>query len=139
VADGFDTDFSELTKLSVDLGTVGKLAGPFINSAIKVTSGKVKKDAQRTAGKGNRRWRALPAGIDYEVKVEMGVGGSSITSEIGYDKDRAEVAKLGNIREFGSSRVSPHNDLLNALHKNEDDFVEGLVIATKDAEKAAGL
>lgn len=138
MADGLSFDFSQLTKLSADLGEVGRLSGPYINSAIKFTSVNIKKEAQATAGKGNRRWRALPASIDFEVTVEAGVGGSSITSEIGYNKD-VPAGKLGNIREFGSSRVAPHNDLLKALRKNEGDFEKGIYTALGDGLRAAGL
>lgn len=139
MADSINLDFSELTRLAADLGKVPDTAGPFLRSAIEFTSVEVKEAAQKTAGSGNRRWKPLPAGIDYEVTVDAGVGGSSLTSEIGYDKDRTDVAKLGNIREYGSSRVAPHNDLLNALHKNEADFQKGLEKALRDAEREAGI
>ena len=138
MADSMDFDFSDLTKLAADLGEVPKTAGPFINSAIQRTSGNIKKAAQKTAGRGNKRWKSLPSAIDYELTVEAGIGGSSITSEVGYNKD-LDPGKLGNVREYGTPRVPPHNDLLNALHENEKDFEHGLSEALKDAEKAAGL
>tara|TARA_R110002124_G_scaffold5003_5_gene31468 strand:+ start:187 stop:594 length:408 start_codon:yes stop_codon:yes gene_type:complete len=133
-----DFDFSELDRLAADLGKVADTAGPFINSAIQGTSVRVKKAAQKTAGSGNRRWRALPSAIDYEVTVFQGFGSSVIKSEIGYNKDE-DAGKLGNIREFGNSRVAPHNDLVNAVDANKDDFVKGLSKALSDAEKKAGL
>lgn len=131
-------DFSELTQLAADLGEVADSAGPFINSAVQFTSKEVQKAARKTVQGGNRRWKALPAAIDYEVSTFQGFGVSVIKSDIGYSKDVA-AGNLGNIREFGNSRVAPHNDLANALHEQEDDFVKGLSKALEDAEKKAGL
>lgn len=133
-----DFDFSELDRLAADLGTVADNAGPFINSAVQGTSVKVKESAQKSAGSGNRRWKALPSAIDYDVTVFQGFGVSVIKSEIGYNRDKP-AGHLGNVREFGNSKVSPHNDLVNALHEHEDDFERGLSEALKDAEKGAGL
>ena len=143
MADSMSLDFSDLTKLAADLGEVPKMAGPFIRSAIMRTSGNVKKDAAKAVSKGGKRWSSAAGAIDYELKVEAGLGGSSITSEVGYNKDK-DPGKLGNLREFGAPGadgvpLAPHNDLLNSLHENEADFVTGLSIALKDAEKAAGL
>ena len=154
--DSISFDFSELTKLAADLGEVPKTAGPFINSAIQKTSGFVKEAAQKSVSKGGKRWSRAVGAIDYELKVEAGLGGSSITSEIGYDKDKVLPQKpipagskrkpgpgtagnIGSLREFGKPGLTPHNDLLNALHENEKDFEFGLSEALKDAEKAAGL
>ena len=131
-------DFSELDRLAADLGEVPKRAAPLIRKAIEVTSFKVKTAAGKTAGTGDPRWRPLPSAIDYEIKTFQGFGASVIQSEIGYDKD-SDVGKLGNIREFGTPRVAPHNDLKIALEANQDDFEKGLMIALEQAEKAAGL
>lgn len=131
-------DFSSLTQLAADLGQVADNAGPFLRSAIEVTSVKTKKAAQKSVGSGNKRWKALPSAIDYEVTVEAGIGGSSISSDIGYNRGRP-AGRLGNVREYGTPRVAPHNDLLNALHENEKDFVHGVEEALKDAERSAGL
>ena len=135
-----DFDFSELNSLAADLGEVAANAGPLIRSAVEVTSGRVKKDAREAVKSGASQWKALPGAIDYEVTVDAGLGGSSITSEIGYSKERP-AGRLGNLREFGSpaKSLAPHNDLANALHANEADFERGLSKAAEDAEKKAGL
>ena len=141
--DSISFDFSELTKLAADLGEVPKTAGPFIRKALEVTSVNTKKTAQASVKTGNKRFGALPGAIDFDITVKAGLGGSSIESEIGYNKDK-DPGKLGNLREFGAPGadgvpLAPHNDLLNALHENEKDFEHGLSEALKDAEKAAGL
>jgi hypothetical protein len=141
MADDFGLDFSELTKLAADLGTVSGKAGPKLRSAIEYTSVAVKKGAQQKVGK-RRHWRQAAAAIDYEVKASASVGGSSITSEIGYDKDKP-AGKLGNLVEFGApgspNALTPGNELQTALHEQEADFERGLSIAIQQAEREAGL
>jgi hypothetical protein len=127
-----------LDQLAADLGQVPKNIGPFINSAVQFTSVKVKKAAAKSVGR--KRWSAAAAAIDYELKVHAGLGGSSITSEIGYNKGKAG-GPLGNLREFGApgQNTPPSNDLLNALEANQADFEKGLSKAAADAERKAGL
>lgn len=140
MADGVSADFSELTQLSADLGKVPDNAGPFINSALQHTAVEVKKDTQESVKGGSRIWKALPRAISYDVATFQGFGSSVLKIDVGYEK--AGAGNLGNIREFGaagSSPVAPHNDLANALHKNEGDFQHGLEKALEDAEKKAGL
>lgn len=128
MGDSFGLDFSELNKLAADLGTVAGKAGPKLRSAIEYTSVEVKKGAQQKVGK-RRHWRQAAAAIDYEVKVAASLGGSSITSEIGYDKDKP-AGKLGNLVEFGApgspNALTPGNELQTALHEQEADFEKGL-------------
>lgn len=146
--DEINFDFTELTKLAADLGQVAEKTGPFLRTAFVVTSGKVKDDAIESVktNQPSRRWKGLSqAAIDYDIKADLVGGNSVITSEIGYNPARyGKRAKLGNLREFGAPGadgvpLAPHNDLLNALHKNEKDFVKGIADATRDGERAAGL
>lgn len=144
MADGVNADFSELMDLSRDLGDVATNAGRYINSAVQVSSRKIKDDAQKSVRSGDKRWHRAAAAIDYEVKT---VFGQLIQSEIGYDKEKALSQKprknpgpgtagnIGNIREFGSVNSTPHNDLRNALEKNQKDFEAGLDKALQDAER----
>ena len=152
MADGISFDFSELMKLAADLGDTPDTAGPFINSAVQVTSKRITDEVKKEVGSG--LWKGAAAAIDYDVTAD----GHRIESEIGYDKDKAGGA-LGNIREFGapgapsgvlkrdgfvpfpgsSAPRAPHNDLANALRDNEDDFVKGLNRAVDDAMKASNL
>ena len=108
---------------------------------------KVKKTAQASVKKDDRskRFTNLPGTLDYEVTVEAGASGSSLSSEIGYNRERyGDRAKTGNLREFGAPNadgvpLAPHNDLLNALHENEKDLEVGIDKAFRAAEKLAGL
>lgn len=141
MADG-SIDFSEIDRLAADLGDVAETAGPLINSAIQVTSINVKKNAARRVGR-SPQWSAAAGSIDYEVKNLQAFGVSVIQSEIGYDKEK-RAGGLGNLREFGApdsegGPLAPHNDLATSLKENQQDFVLGLVKATEDAERRAGL
>jgi len=131
-------DMSELAKLSADLGVVAGKAGPLIRKAVEVTARNVKDAARESVKSGASSWKALPAAIDYSLN---GAGsnqyGSVLQAEIGYRLGGA--GSVGGIREFGSARAVPHNDLANALHANEGDFEKGLQIATAQAEREAGL
>jgi len=156
-----DFDFSELNTLAADLGEVSRNAGPNIRKAVEVTSRNVKDAANESVRSSRASWsKPLAGAIDYEITAEAGAGGSFIESEVGYNQSRyGDRAKLGNLREFGAPNApsgffskgtfipipgsraprAPHNDLANALHENENDFVDGLSKALRDAEREAGL
>lgn len=138
MSDGIEFDFSEMGKLAADMGKIPLIAGPNVVSAIKFTSVLIKREAAKSVGR--KRWSAAAAAIDFDVHGTTGARLGAITSEIGYNKDKAG-GPLGNIREFGSPAQStaPSNDLVNALHNNEADFQKGLNIALEQAEKKAGL
>ena len=131
-------DFSELNTLAADLGKVAGNTGPFINSAVQFTSNLIKDAARKSVNDVDRRWKALPSAIDYEVTTFQGFGASVIKSEIGYNRDKP-AGHLGNIREFGKPKIAPHLDLQTALTENEADFEKGLGDAINDALKAGGL
>lgn len=154
-------DFSELDALAADLGKVPDNAGKHIRKAVEVTSRKVKDAANDSVKSSRASWsKPLAGAIDYDIEVDAGSGGSSITSEIGYNKTRYGArASLGSLREFGAPNApsgvfrgnkfipipgtraprAPHNDLQIALHANEADFQHGLEQAIADAEREAGL
>lgn len=139
MSDGVGLDVSELTALAADLGKVPDVAGPFIRSAVQFTATNVKKDAAKAVGASTKGWKPAAGGIDYDIKADAGEK-SSLTAEVGYNLAKP-AAHLGNLREFGApgENLAPHNDLANALEKNQDDFQKGLEIALRDAEKKAGL
>jgi len=140
VADDITWDFSELTKLAGDLGKVPNNAGPKIRAAVQYTATNVKKDARASVSEGKSSWSALPPAIDYDLHGTTGRNLGGISAEVGYNKGRGG-GKLGNLREFGApgKSLAPHNDLANALEKNQNDFQHGLEVALKDAEREAGL
>lgn len=140
MADGISFDFSELTALAADLGTVPDNAGPNVRKAVEFTSVEVKKSAAKKVTK-RRHFRQAAAAIGFDVTAKAGAT-SSITSEIGYDKGRPS-GKLGNLVEFGApgspNALTPGNELVSSLHENEADFQKGLERALADAERKAGL
>jgi hypothetical protein len=141
MADGAIIDFSEVDALAAELGRVPETAGPFINSAVQFTARNVKQQAAQSVG-GSASWGAAAQAIDYDQDVFVGITKTVLSVDIGYNKAKT-AGPLGNLREFGApgsdNDIGPHNDLLNALEANQDDFENGLAKATADAEKAAGL
>ena len=126
-------DFSELMTLAADLEAGSEALSGNVRKAIQVTSFKIKKDAQATAGQRRQIGHAAPS-IHYETKESS----SGVEAEIGYDKDDG-AGELGALIEFGSPTFTPSHDLGNALLNNEEDFVHGLELAVEDAMKASGL
>ena len=127
-----DYDFSELTKLSADLGDAAD-AIPNVKKAVTVTARNVK-DAWRDRLKGSATLPALPYAVTYDVDVTAG----GVEGEVGFDKGRAQ-GPLGNISEFGSPTVAPRGFGLASLEENQADFVTGIEKAIDDTLKANGL
>lgn len=141
-----ETDLSELAQLTRDLGEAPEKAGPFLVSALKFTAVNIKKDAAKSVGQSTH-WKAAAGAIDFDVDAIASNAGSSLTVEVGYNKDKPAGA-LGNLREFGapdatyggkSAPLAPSNDLLLALEANEADFEHGIDLAIDDALGAIGL
>jgi hypothetical protein len=135
-------DTSEIDRLAADLGSVGALAGPFINSALQRTALNVK-DAARDRVRKRKHFKKAANAIDYEVTVFQGFGASVLKVEIGYDKSK-DVGKLGNLVEYGAPNgmhgpLTPGGELAASLKENLSDFERGLSKALADAEKKAGL
>jgi hypothetical protein len=128
------SDFSDINRMAAQLSEVAVNAGPYVRSAVEVTSRKVKDDAAAAVKAGSKSWKALPRTIDYEVSTFRGFGSTVIQADIGYRKDRA-AGNLGNIREYGSAHAAPHSDLQVAAQKNQADFIDGLSMALADAER----
>lgn len=140
MADGFNVDFSELDVLAADLDRAVEGIEPFLVSAIKFTSVRVKRSAQAKV----RRRKFFKGGaraINFELKKFRGFGASVIQSEIGYDKDKGGA--IGSLAEFGApgspNALAPGNELQRSLHEEEADFQKGVERALDDALKKAGL
>jgi len=136
----------DLTSLARDLGDAPRNVGPFLRKALQVAAGRVKKDAAKSVG-NSELWKGAAGSIDYDLEAQAGEAGSSLTVEVGYNKQKAAGA-LGNLREFGAPEatyggkrvpLAPHNDLANALEANADDFEQGIDRAVDDALKELGL
>lgn len=141
MVEDFNVDASELHKLAADLGTVPATAGPFIHSAVKVTSLRVK-NSWRSGTSGIRGAPALPYAIGFDIFTDASQTGSVIVSEIGPDKEKNQGA-LGNLVEFEGDKsggLDSHEGVGEAsLERNEADFEKGLSIALRDAERKANL
>lgn len=137
MSDGVSFDFSELDKLTADLGTVPPEAVKNLRSAVQVTAFRVKKGAAEKVGR-RKHFRQAAAAITYDTAESK----SGVEAEIGYDKDR-DTGKLGNLVEFGApgapNALTPGNELATALHDEEPDFVRGVEKALDDAHRKAGL
>ncbi|MGC5019015.1 hypothetical protein [Micromonospora sp. DT47] len=77
----------------------------------------IKKDARRFAS-GIRHAPSYPYSIGYDTKVS----GSSVSAEIGPDKDKRQGA-LGNILEYGTVNNAPFAHLGPALDIEGPKFV----------------
>jgi hypothetical protein len=149
MADGITFNFDDLDRLAADLESVPKNIGPFLESAIKFTSVRIKRGAARKVGR-RRHFKQAAAAIDFDVKHFKGFGAEVVQSEIGYNKDKVvgegkwrTPGNLGNIIEFGApgstNSLTPGNELVTTLHEEEADFVSGIEKAVDDAHKKAGL
>ena len=147
MGDGISFDFSEVSRLAADLGELanGAAVSKNMRAAVQVTSLKVKRDAQESVSKVALLGQAAGA-IHYETSEKS----DGVEAEIGYDK--GGVGNLGNLIEFGAPNahpygdknapnqpLPPHNDLANALAKNQGDFEKGLNLAAEQAERSVGL
>ena len=145
MADGIDVDFSDISKLAIDIGEVPDEAGKNLHAAVEVTATEVR-DTARENSAGLLHAPAFPRSITYDIgsgysllRETFGGGGAdSITAQIGPDKDRPQGA-LGNLIEFGSVNNPPQGIMHGALQANEAGFERGVSKALDAAHKAAGL
>lgn len=137
MSDGMSFDFSELDELAADLGRVPDKAGPNVEKAMHVTSGKIRQTWREKLAR-SRTLPGLPGALSWDVTADASLTGSVIRSEIGFDKNRYQ-GPLGNISEYGTPTVTGRGFGLASLHENEADFQRGLEIAIEQAEREAGL
>lgn len=132
------TGFDDLYRLAADLDAVPAETVPNLKKALGITSGKVKKAAQAKV-KARKHFKQAAAGIDYEVKAAR----DGLEADVGYNKDRSDTAKLGNLVEFGApgskNALTPGNELQRSLKENEADFLTGIEKAAGDALRKRGL
>jgi hypothetical protein len=149
-------DLTQLDQLSADLGRAPQDAGPKIYKAFTVTSARIKKDWQRklsgtpgvphgsltiTYDVGSSVTGPLGVllrsfGIESATTFNGGkyaIGGNHIASEIGAEDGRPQ-APIVAVEEFGSpgQNLPPHGYGTASLQDNEDDFVNGLLLAIGD-------
>lgn len=136
MADGFDIDFSDITKLAADIAEAPREVRPNLRKALEVTSRNIK-DAWASKVAGSPGLEGLQGAVSYDVLSDNS-SVAPITAEIGFDKSRRQ-GPLGNISEFGSVHHPPRGYGLAALQENAADFEKGIDIAVEQAMKAAGL
>lgn len=144
MADGYEVDSSDFSRLAADMSKVATTVSPFLRKAVEVAARNVR-DAARKNATGMAHAPAFPYSISYDFAGSQGgvfaavAGGrGDLEVEIGPDKDRAQGA-LGNLIEYGSVNNAPQGIMHGALQANEADFERGIDRAIDDALKAAGL
>lgn len=126
-------DFSELDKLTADLGQVPAKARANIRKALEVTARHVKDDWQAPLKQSER----IPRGaytVSYDVTSENSRT-ADITAEIGptvRGKGSHWVGGLVGVLEYGTPTTPPTGYGHEALRKNQADFEKGLGIAAGD-------
>lgn len=117
------TDFSELAKLSRDLGAVPEAVFPKVVQALKHTAVDVKDDwAQGAARSG---LEAYARSIDFDIKPRDG----AIAAEIGPNPGKRQ-GTFGFVEDAnGGVKSAPQHAGRDALEANEDDFERGIDIA----------
>jgi hypothetical protein len=129
-----DFDFSELSKLAADLGTVPQSTQANTRKAVEVTARKVK-DSWRNKLRGSEYLPGLPRVVSYDIEQP----GGAVEAEVGFTKHSGQ-GDLGNVSEFGvPGRTGPRGFGLASLKENEEDFVKGIGLAVDDTLKDAGL
>jgi hypothetical protein len=129
MADSVSMDFSDLLKLSADLGTVPVEAVHRVRQATEISIRNVKDTWQKAAAVSNpEHAKRYPNSIDYDM--ELGTNGE-ISAVAGPNLAKSQGA-LGFLEDApGGVSASPqHNDRL-ALALNIGDYERGLLIATE--------
>ena len=121
------TDFSEILRLSRDLGDVPAKVAPKVTQALERTSFDIKQDWAQGADRSGLH--AYSKSIDYEIKPRDG----AITAEIGPNPGKRQ-GRFGLVEDAnGDVRSAPQHAGRDALEVNEDDFYRGLDIAAFEA------
>jgi hypothetical protein len=142
MGDGMSFDLTGLSELTADLGRAPVDAGPQIRKAIVVSSAKIKKAWQDKLS-GTPGVPFGPKTITYDVGSNVSIwrdatakvqgGANQIVSEIGAEDGR-EQAPIVAVLEYGSpvNNLPPHGYGTAALQENQEDFVNGLLLAIGD-------
>ena len=131
-----DVDFSDLSKLAQDLGTLGKGGGEFVRKAVEVSARNVK-DGWRGKLTGSEGLPHAARTIEYTLKGGNAIRGTEIYAEIG--PRLGGQGSLVWVPEFGSLATAPRGYGRSSLNEEAEGFQKGVDLAARDAEKAVGL
>lgn len=129
MADSISMDFSDLLKLTADLGAVPVASIRKIRQATEVSARNIKDSWQKAAAvKDVGAAKRYPKSIDYDMELDKD---GQISAVIGPNLGKPQGA-LGFLEDApgGVSAAPQHNDRL-ALALNIGDYERGLLIATE--------
>lgn len=139
MTDFLDIDFTEIDQLTADLGAVPAIAGRKIRQAVEITARNVKTTwAKKLVGEPGLPHASRT--ITYDLSSVQAFGASVLKAEIGAERGRLQ-APLVVVNEFGApgNNTAPRGYGAGALLENAPDLEEGLLIATAEAERQAGI
>lgn len=110
MASDFDLDFSEVDRLTVDIGRASAAGVSAVRPVVKRALDNIKKDT--VANLPSDYWGKLKRTVSYEI---VGLWGT-----VGYE-DRGQ-GELAGIYEFGSARRAPHPTLYPAAAREAPKF-----------------
>ena len=144
MVDGVSMDFTEILKLSADLGVAPVKAGPKIHQATEITARKIK-DGWSDDLEGTPDVPHGSRTITYDIGANTSIirdltqpiahqnEANTIMAEIGAEDGRQQ-APIVAVLEYGapSKNLPPHGYGAGELQKYSDDFEHGLSLAIGD-------
>jgi hypothetical protein len=130
-------DFSELSKLSADLGESAQGVGKFVGKALEVSARNIK-DETRDKYKGAAYLPGAARSITYDVTEGSSfTNGNNFQAEIG--PQLGGQGSIVGLVELGKGKVAPRGYLTEALHNEQEGFERGIDRAVDDSLKEHGL
>ena len=135
--DGFELDFSDITKLVASLDAEADV-GENVRKAVTVSARHVKDDWQEPL-KGSPTIPRGPYAISYDIAGGNAIRGSEITAEVGPVVGVGGVGGLIGMLEYGTPSAGPRGFGAAALEKNQADFQKGIELAVDQALREKNL
>lgn len=131
MADPWGINTAEIDAMVGEFRRIRGRLKPLMRKAASKSAAKVKADArQRIIAQSTRTYlKQYPDSITYTVTESSG---SVVKAEIGPDKEKPQGA-LGNLLEYGTSKLPPLPHLQPALMAEADDFEEHMGDAAEEA------
>ena len=122
MAGAFEVDFSEVTRMAVNLGRASAAAIPAARAVIAKGAVNIKNDTRDNIS-DDPTWKRLAQTVNYEQ--------TGLEAEVGYDD--VGQGNLAGIYEFGSARRAPHPTLYPAAEREAPRFEKAMGIALAKA------